>query len=134
MGLRAGGCPGCSVARLQGVVPVAVEAVPGDRHSGEYLVADLDAGGVLAGVELGADAQGGAGGSRRNALDDDFVAGQWPAAPVHGDVGEQAMLDPVPFRGAGTMPLLELLKQCWMRVMVLAGALRVGLSCWPLAR
>ena len=29
---------------------------------------------------------------------DNFVAGQRQAAPVHGDVGEQPVLDPVPFR------------------------------------
>jgi hypothetical protein len=34
-------------------------------------------------------------------LHDDFVAGQWPAAPVHRDVGEQAVLDFIPFAGAG---------------------------------
>ena len=34
-------------------------------------------------------------------FDDDFVAGQGSPAPVHRDVGEQPMLDFIPFRGAG---------------------------------
>ena len=33
-------------------------------------------------------------------LHDDFVAGQGPAAPVHGDVGEQPVLDLVPLARA----------------------------------
>ena len=52
------------------------------------LVAHLDPGVVGAGVELGADGQAGAGGGGGDGVDDDLVAGQRPAAPVHGDVGD----------------------------------------------
>jgi hypothetical protein len=45
------------------------------------------------GIQLGADGQPGAGGGRGDAVDDDFVAGQRPAAPVGGDVGKQPVLD-----------------------------------------
>lgn len=86
---------------MEGVVPVAVEAVPGDGQGGDLVVADLDAGGVLVGVEFRVHGQAGLGSGRRDALDDDFMAGQGPAAPVHGDVGEQPVLDPVPLRRAG---------------------------------
>ena len=47
-------------------------------------------------VELRVDGQAGAGGGRGDALHHDLVAGQRSAAPVHRDVAEQAMLDPVP--------------------------------------
>jgi hypothetical protein len=33
--------------------------------------------------------------------DDDLVSDQWLAAPVHGDEGEQAMLDFIPLAGPG---------------------------------
>src|SRR2546430_3963194 len=41
--------------------------------------------------------QPGAGGGGGDGLHDDFVAGQWSASPVHRDVGEQPVLDLVPF-------------------------------------
>jgi hypothetical protein len=55
--------------------------------------ADPDAGGVGAGVEFGVHGQAGAGGGGGDGLDDDFVAGQGASAPVHGDVGEEPVLD-----------------------------------------
>ena len=42
-----------------------------------------------------------AGRRRSDQLDDDLVADQRLAAPVLGDEGEQTVLDPVPFAGAG---------------------------------
>ena len=59
-----------------------------------------DAGGVGAGVEVGADGEPGRGGGGADQVDDDLVAGQRPAAPVHGDLGEQPVLDLVPLAGA----------------------------------
>ena len=59
-----------------------------------------DAGGVGAGVEVGADGQPGGGAGGADQVDDDLVAGQGPAAPVQGDLGEQPVLDLVPFAGA----------------------------------
>jgi len=44
-------------------------------------------------VELGADFQSGAGLGPGDEVDDDFVAGEGTAAPVRGDVAEQAVLD-----------------------------------------
>src|SRR4051812_12535442 len=85
----------------QGVVPVAVPVVAAYGECVVLPVTDLDLGRVGVGVQFGVDAQSGAGGGGGDALHDDLVAGQWPAAPVHGDVGEQPVLDFVPFRGAG---------------------------------
>ena len=62
----------------------------------DFPVGDLDALGVVAGIELGADGQPGAGGGRGDGVHDDLVAGQRPPAPVHRDVGEQPVLDFVP--------------------------------------
>ena len=45
--------------------------------------------------------QAGLGGGGGDQLDDDLMADQRLAAPVLADEGEQAMLDPVPFAGAG---------------------------------
>ena len=57
------------------------------------LVWDLDTFGVGGFVEFGVDAESGPGGGGADGLDDHFVAGQRPSAPVHGDVGEQPVLD-----------------------------------------
>lgn len=78
-----------------------MEVVALQRQRGHLLVADLDALGVLGGVELGLHGQPGAGGGGGDELHDDLVAFQGAAAPVHGDVGEQPVLDfPRSERGA----------------------------------
>jgi hypothetical protein len=97
-GRRGRGAGRARVFRAQGVVPVAVPGVPVQRQGGHLLVADLDPGVIGAGVEVGADGQPGPGGGRGDRVDDDLVAGQRPAPPIHRDVGEQPVLDPVPLR------------------------------------
>ena len=89
-----------------GVVPVVVEAVIVDRQGLDLFFGVGQAGGVLAGVQLGGDGQPGGRGGGGDQLDDGLVAGQRPAAPVAGDLGEQPVLDLVPLGGAGPMPLL----------------------------
>ncbi len=84
----------------QGVVPGAVHGVPLQWQGGEALLADRDAGGVVAAVQVRLDAQPGARAGGLDGLDHDLVAGQRAAPPVEGDVGEQSVLDLVPFRGA----------------------------------
>ena len=86
------------VLGAQGVVPVAVPVVAGQRQRVHLRVADLDPGVVGAGVQVGAHPQPGAGRSAGDGLHDDLVAAQQPAAPVHRDVGEQPVLDLVPLR------------------------------------
>src|SRR6266704_6846025 len=82
-------------------VPVVAAEAPALLEVAHLTVADLDALGVLAGVESGGDGQAGTGAGAADQADDDFVAGQRPAAPVHRDVGEQPVLDLVPLGGAG---------------------------------
>jgi hypothetical protein len=77
------------------------------RQRSDLPVVDAHAGVVGVGAEFGVHAQPGAGGRGGDGLHDDFVAGQWSSAPVHGEVGKQPVLDLVPFRGAGPMPLFE---------------------------
>lgn len=77
-------------ARLgrDGVVPLAVEVLQVDREGGCVLLADLDSGGVAAGVQAGSDGQSGAGSGRRDQVQRSLVAGQRVGAPVEGDEGE----------------------------------------------
>lgn len=51
-------------------------------------------------VEFSSHTQSGAGGGRGDRLHGDFVARQRAAAPVHGDVREEPVLDFVPLRSA----------------------------------
>ena len=44
-------------------------------------------------VEFGVNVEPGGGGDRSDEADDGLVAGQGCTAPVHGDVGEQPVLD-----------------------------------------
>lgn len=70
--------------------------MPEQRQRGEAVLADRKAGGVVAGIQVGLDAQTSPGASGGDRLISDFVAGQRPATPVVGDVGEQPVLDFVP--------------------------------------
>src|SRR6266508_34274 len=88
------------VAGSHRVVPLRVEAMAGDREGVDVFAGVFDAGGVLAGVKDTVDGQAGSGGGVADQVDDDLVRLQRPAAPVHGDLGEQSVLDPVPFRGS----------------------------------
>jgi hypothetical protein len=81
----------------QCVVPVAVPLVAMQGQGIHLPVDDPDSGLVGVCVELGVHRQPSAGGRRGEAVHDDFVARQGPAAPVHGDVGEQPVLHFVPF-------------------------------------
>jgi len=56
------------------------------------------AGGVGAGVEFGVDGEPGAGGGGADRADDDLVTGEWAAAPVAADPGEQPVFDLVPLQ------------------------------------
>jgi hypothetical protein len=67
--------------------------VPFQRQGSHALLADRNTDRVVAGVQDRIDMQATAGAGRRDRLDDHLVAGQGPAPPVHGDVGEQPVLD-----------------------------------------
>jgi len=100
--LRDSGCrDGRGRLGVQDIVPVTVKGVA-DRWQGRHLgFTNGDSGRIGAGVQLSGDAQSGAGGGRGDGLDDDLVAGQRAASPVHGDVREEPVLDLVPLRCTG---------------------------------
>ena len=54
----------------------------------------------MIGVQDAVHAESGVGGGCADQIDDDLVGDQWPAAPVHGDLGEQPVFDLVPFAGS----------------------------------
>src|SRR4029077_16193078 len=84
-----------------GVVPVALEGMALNVEGSHFSIADFDALGVEALVNVASDGKAGIGGSGADQLDDDVVADERFAAPVLGDVGKEAVLDAVPFAGAG---------------------------------
>ena len=67
----------------------------------QFLITNANAFWVEVGVQFGADGQPALGGRAANEIDDDFVADQWPAPPVHADVAEHAMFDLIPLARAG---------------------------------
>jgi hypothetical protein len=52
-------------------------------------------------VDVASDGEAGIGSSGADQLNDDLVADERFAAPVLGDIGKEAVLDAVPFAGAG---------------------------------
>jgi hypothetical protein len=76
-----------------GVVPLPVPGVRLDRQQPQLLAGHGDPEGVGAGVEFGMHPQPGAGAGRGDGGHHDLVAGQRSAPPVHGDLGEQPVLD-----------------------------------------
>src|SRR5277367_5001015 len=87
--------------RADGVVPIAVEFMTMNVDGVHLGISDFDAGGVGVGIDLALDLQAGICGRGRDQLNDGLVADQRAPAPVLRDEGEQAMLDLVPFAGAG---------------------------------
>ena len=81
---------GVSCLWAQRVVPLAMEVVASQnstRFKGFHLVVgDFEAGGVGGGVQFGVHAEATGRPGRSDGVDDDFVAGQRPATPVHRDV------------------------------------------------
>ena len=84
-----------------GVVPFALEGVTNEIDRGHLGIGDGDAGGVARGIEFAADAQPSLGRGGADQIDDDAVADQWFGAPIRADERKEAVLDLVPFSGAG---------------------------------
>ena len=84
-----------------GIVPVAVEFVRGNPYGGELGIGDFDSfltGGI---VNRGADMESLLGRGCGDQIDDDLMANQWAAPPVHADERKQPVFDFVPLAGAG---------------------------------
>jgi hypothetical protein len=64
-------------------------------------VGELDAVGAVAGVQFGVHSQPSASGGRGDGVDDDLMAPEWAAGPVHRDGREQPVLDLVHLDVAG---------------------------------
>ena len=91
----------CLVSRFDGVVPLTVEVGGRDVQRRHLGIGDLDAFVVGVLVEPALDGQALLGRGAGDQLDDDLMGQQRFATPVLRDEGEQAMLDAVPFAGAG---------------------------------
>src|SRR5664280_1043269 len=78
-----------------------MELLAVEVHSGQLAVGDAELGRVFTVVETCVHLKPGAGLGRADQVDDRFQRDERLPAPVHRDVGEQAMLDPVPFAGPG---------------------------------
>src|SRR5690606_9823110 len=88
-------------ARFDRVVPIPMPAMAFDGEFCQVFLGGTAAGRVVAFVEPGGHGQALCCRSRADPIEDELVVGQGLAAPVHGHEAEQAMLDLVPFRGAG---------------------------------
>jgi hypothetical protein len=87
--------------RRDGVVPVALEGMALNVEGSQFGIADFDALRIAALVDVANDGEAGIGSSGADQLNDDLVADERFAAPVLGDIGKEAVLDAVPFAGAG---------------------------------
>ncbi len=83
-----------------GVVPVAMEGIVLDVDAGHFGIAYLEAFWVAVLVDFAGDDEAGVGRGGADQLDDDLMADERFATPVLRDVGEQTVLDAVPFTGA----------------------------------
>ena len=88
-------------AGRDGVVPLGDVVVAGDVERFQFLIADLDAGGVFLRVEPRGHHQAGAGGGGGDVVEDQFKGFQRAAGPIAADLAEEAMFDRVVFRAAG---------------------------------
>ncbi len=78
-----------------------MERVAGKVDGGKLNVGDLDAFGIFIFVQLRADPEAAIDCRPCDQLDDCAIAAQWLAPPVDGDERKEAMLDLIPFAGAG---------------------------------
>ena len=88
-------------ARLESIVPLAMELVALDGQFREFLVGHFDPRRIVALVELRLDAQSLGGRGVADQVDHDLAADQRSTTPVLGDVAKHPMLDLVPLAGAG---------------------------------
>jgi len=87
--------------RMNGVVPVAVEAVRGQAHRGHLGIGDRLPLRIGTTVELTPHAQPGGSAGGGDQVDDHRQTRERPPAPIAADIGEQSMLDLVPLARSG---------------------------------
>ena len=78
-----------------------MERVALDVDCSHFGFGDFDAAWVARAIDVAGNGEACVGRGGGDQLDDDLMADERLAAPVLGDEGEQSMLDPVPFAGAG---------------------------------
>ena len=78
-----------------------MKEVPGKGYRFFLLVCELDFCGVDVGVEFATDGQSCDGCGVGDEVNDRLIGLEWSSAPVLGNPGEQAVLDLIPFAGAG---------------------------------
>lgn len=66
----------------------------------QFLITNANAFWIEVGAQLGIDGQPALGRCATNEIEDDFMADQWSAPPVHADVAEHAMFDLIQFARA----------------------------------
>ncbi len=84
-------------ARVNLIVPFAVERSRFDMTFGQFFVGDLASFGIGRLVEPGMDFQAGVRGRVSDGLNDDFASLQRDALPVARDMTEQPMFNLIPF-------------------------------------
>ena len=87
--------------RPNNVVPITLEVIAFYVQLAEFLGRDLLADRIAATIEASANEEPAAVGRVSNQVDDRLIGTQGTAAPVHRDEGKQAVLNLVPFAGAG---------------------------------
>ena len=86
---------------MNGVVPITAERFCRKENALQFIVRHLDAGRILARVQLGLDREPGACADGADELDYSLAISEGTAPPVLGDVAEETVLDLVPLRRAG---------------------------------
>ena len=78
------------------VIPLAMKGMEGQMHGRQFLVRDLDLGGIAPRIPFRLHLQPFAGRGRPDQVDHDFVAHQRSSPPVQADMGKQPMFNLVP--------------------------------------
>ncbi len=92
----------CSPARrMNRVIPVAMKSMPFEPDPRRLRIGDRHASGIPAAIDLGTDPQPGRAVRGADEAHDGREIHQRGPTPVHGDVREQPMFDPVPLARAG---------------------------------
>src|SRR5277367_1895043 len=87
--------------RFDGVVPFAVKFVRMEVNLSQFLITDLNTRWIRSCIKTGFYLETSFRPGGTDEIDNNLMTDQRPPAPVHGDIRKQAMLNLVPFAGAG---------------------------------